>query len=119
MQLSEALMLAGIHEVESRGWARCTLETFDGAVCAAGGLNAAAYGKPLPGPSARPIGGVIPCNACWADRLELHVALHDFAVRMARGEVRHPVQEARRILGIPLVTDTTTAMEGTTTDRSA
>ena len=61
-----------------------------------------------------PIGHVIPCNACWADHLELHAALHDFATRMARGEVRHPVQEARLILGIPLVTDHT-ATDGPTT----
>lgn len=48
---------------------------------------------------------------------ELHAALHDYATRMARGEIRYPVIEARRILGLPLVTDNT-AMEGTTTDRS-
>jgi hypothetical protein len=47
------------------------------------------------------------------EHLELHAALHDFATRMAQGEVRHPVQEARRILGIPLVTDHT-ATDGPT-----
>jgi hypothetical protein len=50
MQLSETLMLAGIHEVERRGWTRLTLENFDGAVCAIGGLNAAAFGIPVPSP---------------------------------------------------------------------
>ena len=64
-----------------------------------------------------PIGHVIPCIQCWATRLEQFAALHDYATRMARGEIRYPVIEARRILGLPLVTDNT-AMEGTTTDRS-
>ena len=49
MQLSETLMLAGINEVERRGWTRLTLENSAGCVCAAGGLNAAAYGSPRPG----------------------------------------------------------------------
>ena len=40
--------------------------------------------------------------------------VYDFATRMARGEIRHPVQEARLILGIPLVTDHT-ATDGPTT----
>ena len=51
------------------------------------------------------------------EHLEQFAALHDFAARMARGEIRYPVIEARRILGLPLVTDNT-ATEGTTTDRS-
>ena len=61
-----------------------------------------------------PIGHVIPCVQCWAARHEQFAALHDFATRMARGEIRHPVQEARRILGIPLITDHT-ATDGPTT----
>ena len=61
-----------------------------------------------------PIGHVIPCVQCWAARHEQFAALHEFATRMARGEIRHPVQEARRILGIPLITDHT-ATDGPTT----
>lgn len=34
-------------------------------------------------------------------------ALREFVERVARGEVRHPVPEARRILGIPVVSTNT------------
>lgn len=42
-----------------------------------------------------------------ADMRDIHdvyVNLREFVERIARGEVRHPVPEARRILGIPVVT---------------
>lgn len=41
MQLSETLMLAGINEVERRGWGRLTLERTDGRLAA----RLSPYGK--------------------------------------------------------------------------
>lgn len=31
--------------------------------------------------------------------------LRDFVTRVARGQVRHPVPEARRILGVPVISN--------------
>lgn len=50
-----------------------------------------------------------------ADMRDIHdvyVNLREFVERIARGEVRHPVPEARRILSIPVISVATTYQAG-------